>query len=447
MKKLKELKIMKKQLSVIENSNEDLEIDDLFILDARDFKDNFFLENIKLFIKIKCSLICQRIISSFDKEKLEPYLEELINVIVDSDNYNTMIDLLNYDKVVIKDNDDRPLNNFDKQKNIMLNKILDSNDPIVYLRAAIYYYGMTWRNMNFIPFKKRREIENIILSYDFKKFNLNFGINRYHDRTKEPYTYFKLLIIYCRDYYKGYWLEAEQKVFKFVPLYMDEYIEQVVKGKNERIEDILLEMNIPDLYFSYAKNNLKKEWEDFRKEEYLKHSLFSIKEEIIDAALNSISSDARLAMEYAKLFKKRLSSEMENTFFIELNKKIDFYNNHYFNFVEDIIKIYLYIKEIKESFPLFEEFLIKLNDLKGGLKLDEPYEEDIENEDEIDGIEQFRKLLHQIIYNYTITNRNKVWSEIGINNKDDLLKLKAKIIEGRNIYYQLKISGYGELDL
>jgi hypothetical protein len=40
-----------------------------------------------------------------------------------------------------------------------------------------------------------------------------------------------------------------------------------------------------------------------------------------------------------------------------------------------------------------------------------------------------------------------VWSEIGINNKDDLLKLKAKIIEGRNIHYEIKLSGYGELDL
>jgi hypothetical protein len=165
--------------------------------------------------------------------------------------------------------------------------------------------------MIFIPFKKRVEIENIILSYDFKKFNLNFGINRYHDRTVEPYTYFKLLLTYCRDYYNNFWLQAEQKVFKFVPVYMNEYIKQVVKGKNERIEDILLEMNIPYLYFSYAKNNLKKEWEDFRKEKYLKHSVFPIKEKIIDAALDSISSDAYLAMEYAKLFKKRLSS-LEN---------------------------------------------------------------------------------------------------------------------------------------
>ena len=79
MKKIKELRIVKEQLSVIENSNEDLEIDDLFILDARDFKDNFFLENIKLFIKIKCSLICQRIIISFDKEKLEPYMISFID--------------------------------------------------------------------------------------------------------------------------------------------------------------------------------------------------------------------------------------------------------------------------------------------------------------------------------------------------------------------------------
>jgi hypothetical protein len=54
MKKIKELIIVKEQLSVIENSNKDLEIDHLFILDARDFKDNFFLENIKFFIKIKC---------------------------------------------------------------------------------------------------------------------------------------------------------------------------------------------------------------------------------------------------------------------------------------------------------------------------------------------------------------------------------------------------------
>jgi hypothetical protein len=299
--------------------------------------------------------------------------------------------------------------------------------------------------MNFIPFKKRVEIENIILSYDFKKFNLNFGINMYHNRTVEPYTYFELLLIYCRDYYNNFWLQAEQKVFKFVPLYMNQYIKEVVKGKNERIEDILFEMNIPDLYFSYAKNNLKKEWEDFRKEKYLKHSLFPIKEEVIDAALDSIASDAYLAMEYVKLFKKRLSPKMENTMLIELNKKIDFYNNNYFDF-EYVARIYLYLKETKQSFPLFEEFLIKLNDLKGGLKLDEPYEEDQQFEEDFDEINGFKKMLNEVIYNYTITNRTKVWSEIGINNRNDLLKLKAKILSGGVTHDYIKTSGHGELD-
>ena len=449
MKKLKELKIMKKQLSVIENSNKDLEIDNLIIKDALDFKDNFYLENIKFFIKTKSLFVCQSIIRNFDKEKLEPYLEELINIIADSNNYHIMIDLLNYDKVIIKDNNKRPLKNFDKQKNIMLNKILDCDDPIVYLRAAIYYYGMKWGDMSyipFVPFKKRNEIENIILSYDFKKFNLNFGINMYHNRTQEPYTYFELLLIYCRDYYNNFWLQAEQKVFKFVPVYMDEYIQQVVKGKNERIEDILLEMNIPDLYFNYAKNNLKKEWEDFRKEEYLKHSLFPIKKEIIDAALNSIASDPYLAIQYEELFKKRLSSKMENAMLIELNKKINYYNNNYFHF-EAVIGIYLYLRKFKENFPLFEQFLIKLNNLKEGLKLDEPYEEDDLEAEDFDEANAFKKVLDEVIYNYILTNRNdKILREIGINNRNDLLKLKAKIVENGNTHDQIKASGYGELD-
>jgi hypothetical protein len=447
MKKLKELKIMKKQLSVIENSNEDLEIDNIIIKDAFDFKDNFYLENIKFFIKRKSLSVCQSIIRSFDKEKLEPYLEELINIIADSNDYHVMIDLLNYNQVQIKDKDKKPLKDFRQQENKMNQKIIDSNDPIVYLRAAIYYYGMRWKSMNWIPFKQRYEIEDIILSYDFKKFNLNFRFNMYYDETKEPYTYFQLLLIYCRDYSNSdRWLEAEQKVFKFVPIFMDKYIKEVVKGKNEQIEDILLEMDVPDLYFNYAKDILKKEWEHFRTEQYLKHSLYPMKEEVIDAAIDSIASDPYLVTQYAELFKKRLSSKMENAMFIELNKKIDYYYNNYFHF-EAVIGIYLYLRKFKENFPLFERFLIKLNNLREGLKLDEPYEEDDLEADDFDEANAFKKVLDEVIYNYILTNRNdKILREIGINNRNDLLKLKEKIVENGNTHDQIKASGYGELD-
>jgi len=171
-----------------------------------------------------------------------------------------------------------------------------------------------------------------------------------------------------------------------------------------------------------------------------------MKEEVIDAAINSIASDPYLAIQYAELFKKRLSSKMENAMLIELNKKINYYNNNYFHF-EAVIGIYLYLRKFKENFPLFEQFLIKLNNLKEGLKLDEPYEEDDLEAEDFDEANAFKKVLDEVIYNYILTNRNdKILREIGINNRNDLLKLKAKIVENGNTHDQIKASGYGELD-
>ena len=442
MKKVKTVRINKKELSMIENSNKDLEIDDLIISDALNFADIFYLENIKIFINKKIPNICQYIIRNFDKEQLEPYLEELINVIADSDNYNVMIDLLNFNEVQIKDIDKKPLKDFKKQESIMKQKIVKSEDPMIYLRSAIYYYGHRWKYSS-LNFKDRYKIENIILSYDFKKFNLDFSMNILYNDTQEPFTYFELLLIYCRDYSKNDpWIEAEQKVFKFVPVYMNRYIEEVIKTRETRIEDILLEMNVPELYFNYAKNNLQRAWEDFRDDEDLKNGYFPMKDKLIDAAINSIATLPILSIEYAELFTKRLSPEMENKMFIELNKKINYYNNNYFN-LEDVLEIYLYIRTFsnKESFPLLENFLIKLNDLRDGLKLDEPYE-DVNDFNEVI---EFKKLLDEIIYNYILTNRsNKVWKEIGIFNKSDLLKLRAKIVDNGN--YHTHPSGHGELD-
>jgi hypothetical protein len=457
MKKLKELSIIKEQLSVIKNSNKDLEIDNLIVQDIQSFKDNFFLENIEFFIDKKLVYNCQLIIRNFDKEKLEPYLEKLINVIADSDNYNVMIDLLHYNRYIEKDNDKRPLKDFQKQNTKMMGRIHLSNDPIVYLRAAMYYHGMRWKFLT-IPFKERERIEDTILSYDFKKYNLQYEINTYFDKTQEPHTYFELLLTYCKDYFNGHrWPEAEQRVFKFAPYYMKQYIEEVVKWKDSEIEDILFEMNEPELYFDYAKNNIKGEWESLRTDKHLKDPYNPTKEKIIDAALDSIASSPYYVMQYStEIVKGRLSPKMEEKMLIELNKKINYYYLQYFHF-EDVTHIYLYLSKFKERFPLFEEFLIKLNDLKEGLDLDNlfygPEEEDHDDFDDEDDEEffddfnegiQFKKLLDEIIYNYTVTNRNGLWSEIGINNKKDLLKLRRKVVEKGS--YNINLQGYGELD-
>jgi hypothetical protein len=446
MKKLKELRIIKEQFPIIKN--EDIEIENLIIYDVVGFTNDFYLENIEFFIDKKLIYNCQSIIRHFDKEKLKPYLEGLIKVIADSDNYNVMIDLLNYNRFQVKDNNKRPLKDFKQQELIMIKKIRESNDPIVYLRAAMYYYGMRWKFLDYIPFQIRDKIEDTILSYDFKKYNLQYEINAYFNKTQEPHTYFELLLMYCKDYFNGHrWPAAEKRVFKFAPYYMKKYIEQVVKWKDTEIEDILFEMNEPELYFDYAKNNIKGEWESLRTDKYLKDPHHPTKEKTIDAALDSIASSPYYAMQYAQVITKgRLSPKMEEKMLIELNKKINYYYLQYFHF-EDVTRIYLYIKETKERFPLFEEFLIKSNDLREGLDLDTlsygPNGEDEDPDDFNEGI-QFKKLLDEIIYNYTIINRDKVWKEIGIKNRDDLLKLKAKIVEQGN--YHINLQGYGELD-
>jgi hypothetical protein len=446
MKKLKELIIIKKQFPMIKN--EDIEIENLIINDIAEFTNDFYLENIEVFIDKKLIYNCHLIIRNFDKEKLKPYLEGLIKVIADSDNYNVMIDLLNYNRYKVKDNDKRPLKDFEQQELIMVKKIRESNDPIVYLRAAMYYYGMRWKFLDYIPFQIRNKIEDTILSYDFKKYNLKYELNTYFDKTQEPHTYFELLLMYCTDYFNGHrWPEAEQRVFKFAPYYMKKYINQVVKWQDPQIEDILFELNEPELYFDYAVNNLKGDWEKLRTDKYLKDPYNPTKEKIIDAALDSIASSPYYVMQYTQVItKERLPSRMEEKMLIELNKKINYYYLQYFHF-EDVTHIYLYLSKFKKRFPLFEEFLIKLNDLRKGLDLDTlSYGQDEEDEDPDDFNEaiQFKKLLNEIIYNYTVTNRNGLWSEIGIKNKNDLLKLRKKVVEKGS--YDINLKGYGELD-
>lgn len=448
MKKLKELKIFKKQLDLIKNSNEDLEIYNLIISDTTGYYDNFYLENIEFFINKKISNICLNIIRFFDKQKIESHLEGLIKTIANSNNYNAMIDLINYNLVEVKNKDKKPLKDFKEQELKVYRKIVRSDDPIIYLRSAIYCYG-SWKN-SYLSFESKNKIHDVILSYDFKKFNLNFEVgddSNLHKIWKEPYNYLEWLLKYCISYFNGdRWLEAEQKVFKFAPYYMDRYIREVIKTKDSIIEDILLEMDEPSLYFNYARDILKKGWEDFRDDKNLKDSNSIIKDKIIDAALDSISSSPRHIAKYSiEVIKKRLTPKMEEKMFIELNKKIKDYYLNYHEFSKNVSNVYFYTNKIKEKFPLFEQFLLKINNLRGGLKLNDFYQGYQEGDfDEFNEEAEFKKLLDEIIYGYTIINRNKEWIEIGINDRNDLIKLRKRIVE--NKVYISKFEGYGELD-
>jgi hypothetical protein len=87
----------------------------------------------------------------------------------------------------------------------------------------------------------------------------------------------------------------------------------------------------------------------------------------------------------------------------------------------ELPRIYEYVRDIiKIKHPPFEELILKINDHLGGSEF--TYNE----------YDESRSVLNEIILHYTVTNRNKIWKEIGIKNKEDLNRLKNEVILNDN---------------
>jgi hypothetical protein len=138
--------------------------------------------------------------------------------------------------------------------------------------------------------------------------------------------------------------------------------------------------------------------------------------------------------------KKRLPIEIEEIIINSLKEQLrdeigmayEIGNSYIYDYIRDVIQ---------GIFLPFENLLLEYSNKNCGLKITGvPY--DIHIDESTD--KHYRTILDETIYNYTITNRGGNWPEIGINNKQDLLKLRKQIVDHETLQFHLK--GYGDLD-
>ena len=419
MKQINELIISKDDFFLIENQKK-IQINRLFFNNLP-YTNRFYVEKINYFIENKIANVCFNLITYTDNiPDLKEHFSDLTNAIMNSKDFDYIANLLNFS--IQAGHSKYLFNNFSDQRKIMFKKFMDLDDPIFYLKLSLYYTGVRWLNNNNFPIEKRVEIEDKILSYDTKK-NLKDIIN-----------YISLLISYCSHIIKGRWTEAEERVFKRFPENMKSYIEgliESIQSRDKYVEEMILKINDPGLYFKYFQNILKKPLEDFRGQ---------INDKLIDAAISSIESSNYYVLEYAKKTGRPLKPEIQERIISGLEGQL---SSGDIRLAYEIGNsgIYEYIKAIKQKSPLFEKILLDYSNKNGGLKINGvSYNPEIDEDTD----KHYRTLLDEAIYNYTITNRGGTWPEIGINNRDDLLKLRTQIIDHDTLQFSLQ--GYGELD-
>ena len=222
--------------------------------------------------------------------------------------------------------------------------------------------------------------------------------------------------------------------------YSVNYNQKNITIKNFNFEDIILKINDPYLYFNYYQNILKKPFQDSRD---------IISDELINAAISSIESNYNLALQYSELTKKRLRPEIEKNLLNILEEKLSNLKSVFLDRDRNIgyayeignSGVYHYIRYFKRKFPEFESMLLDYSNKNGGLKITGvPYDPEIDEYTD----KSYRTILDETIYNYTITNRGGTWPEIGIHNRQDLLKLRTQIVDHDTLQFRLR--GYGELD-
>jgi len=192
----------------------------------------------------------------------------------------------------------------------------------------------------------------------------------------------------------------------------------LIKIENFELEHILLKLNKTSVYYNlilYLKNIEKK---------------YNISDNLINIAISSIENDDFFALKYAWSKRKRLKPEVEERIINNSMQKLNELSTiRQFNI--DVLHYINYV--VKERVLLFEKFLLEFINKNGGLKITG-----------IPDTQPDRVSLYEIIYKYTIINRNEEWNEIGISDRKDLLKLRKQINERKG--NQLSLIGYGELD-
>jgi len=402
---IKRLEIKKDQIDLI---NQNITIGEL-IIDGVCYKKedyyvitdkNFYIENVDFFIKLKNSQQCLNAIISFDDKIIKDrvMLAKLIDIISNDKDLNVLVGLLNYSFAFQKKYNNTLIN--DSETLIKYQIIIDSKDPIVYLRSAKYIFGKRWLENSYVydP-NDRKKIEEIILD-NINKYKETNSNNR-----NEKLAYLQLLGYYVDKLINSRWKEFEEKILYNNDYLFINYVRKFFKNRDENIENILLKLNMTHLFFYYFTNILKeKPWEDFRG---------IIKDEVIDAAIASIEGDDNSAIEYSLTIKKRLSYEIEERI---INNFISYMLGDPENFIVFFVGLYYYINiMVKEKFPLFEKLLLKIDDFLNHINV-------------LDSIRD-RKFLNEIAFYYIVINCNGIWEDFGVKNKKDLDELKQKVIK------------------
>lgn len=204
---------------------------------------------------------------------------------------------------------------------------------------------------------------------------------------------------------KGRWKEFEDNIKKIDPYVVMNYLENI-KIRIPELEDYFSKNK--QLVIFYSDIILEKSWNEMKG---------IINDKIIKQAEDTIHSNNDMSIKYAiNVLKKRLPLEIEN-------KILNDYNTAYsLEYVKEVIK--------KRSLE-FEKNLIKL---KKEIDKDNliNYLNDLYPKDNIigeDNSNNHNVFILYSIYQYTKDIIKGPWPEVGINNKDDLKKLRKKIIE------------------
>ena len=333
------------------------------------------------------------------------------------------------------------------EKNEEVKKIIiDFNDPYYLLLYAEDVLKDRWLNDKSLPLSKRKEIESKISSnndliYNYVKNAIKGRWEEYEDKIAESVY----VAEYAKNFLKKRWIDVEDidpKIAKEAEkniltrdASLNNYISYLLDSRWKELEDNIDKINpytinhyfnkvkerLPELEDYISKNKqlasfyvssilkpvLNKSWNDMK-------GIISSK--IIKQAEDSIYSDMLGAVNYSiDISKERLPLEIENKIL-----------NGY-----EVTGALRYVKEmIKGRSRQFEKNLIKLKKEIDNDNLIEylmaTYPEHYHPGD-YDNASTIYTLV--AIYEYAKDIIRGPWPEVGINNKDDLKKLRKKIIE------------------
>jgi hypothetical protein len=360
---IKKLEIKKDQINLINIEN--ITIGELIIEGVCYKKEdyyvitdkNFYIKNVDFFIKLKNSQQCLNAIISFDDKiiKDRAMLAKLIDIISNDKDLNVLVGLLNYSFAFQKKYGNTLIN--PHETSIKYQIIIDSKDPIVYLRSARYIFGKRWLENNYVyDHNDRKKIEEIILDNinKYKETNV-YDKNRYEEKT----AYLQLLGYYVNNFINSRWKEFEEKILYNNDYLFINYIRKFFKNRDENIENILLKLNMAYLFFYYFKNILKQKLSGENHPNYGKK--FSIERRIN----MSIVRRKELNPNYGK----KLSDEQKN----KISNTMLSFNKDKRELINDKIKetLKLKIKNCKKVFQydLNNNFIKEYNSISEASKI------------------------------------------------------------------------------